>query len=77
MEVTLFCLASVWFGMACAVAVRVLRGLGAEDTRSDDEGEDGEEALEDVPEVHTTGNGGSMGGDSRLDTGVANLRKRK
>lgn len=40
--------------MACMVAVRVLRGLGAEDSRSDDEDEEGESALEDVPEVHTT-----------------------
>jgi acyl-CoA-dependent ceramide synthase len=36
------------------VAVRVLRGLGAEDSRSDDEDEDEGSPLEDVPEVHTT-----------------------
>jgi acyl-CoA-dependent ceramide synthase len=28
----------IWFGMACNVAWRVVMGLGAEDTRSDDEG---------------------------------------
>lgn len=55
MLVILLCLTTVWFYMACMVAVRVLRGLGAEDTRSDeeDEEEDGS-PLEDVPEVHTT-----------------------
>ena len=54
MLVILLCLTTVWFYMACMVAVRVLRGLGAEDSRSDDEDEEGESALEDVPEVHTT-----------------------
>lgn len=29
---------AIWFYMACKVAYRVVRGLGAEDTRSDDEG---------------------------------------
>lgn len=57
----LLCLTTVWFYMACMVAVRVLRGLGAEDSRSDDEDENGAESspLEDVPEMHTTveGNG--------------------
>jgi acyl-CoA-dependent ceramide synthase len=48
----LLCLTTVWFYMACMVAVRVLRGLGAEDSRSDEE-EDEESPLEDVPEVHT------------------------
>ncbi|WVR05031.1 hypothetical protein IAU60_002043 [Kwoniella sp. DSM 27419] len=33
----LWVLATVWFYMACMVAVRVVRGLGAEDSRSDDE----------------------------------------
>jgi acyl-CoA-dependent ceramide synthase len=60
----LLCLTTVWFYMACMVAVRVLRGLGAEDSRSDDEDEDGAESspLEDVPEVHTTveGKGSAM-----------------
>lgn len=46
MLVLLLALASVWFYMACRVAVRVLRGLGAEDSRSDDEDED---------EVHNDG----------------------
>lgn len=59
--IILLCLTTVWFYMACMVAVRVLRGLGAEDSRSDDEDEDGSETspLEDVPEMHTTfeGNG--------------------
>lgn len=56
--VILLCLTTVWFYMACMVAVRVLRGLGAEDSRSDDEDEDGDgvegSPLEDVPEIHTT-----------------------
>ncbi|KAJ9625769.1 Sphingosine N-acyltransferase lag1 [Taxawa tesnikishii (nom. ined.)] len=30
----------LWFGMICRVAYRVLSGQGADDTRSDDEGED-------------------------------------
>lgn len=50
--VVLFVLASIWFYMACSVAVRVIRGLGAEDSRSDDEGdEEGEkDVLDQVPE---------------------------
>lgn len=35
----LLLLASIWFYMACSVAIRVVRGLGAEDSRSDDEDE--------------------------------------
>jgi acyl-CoA-dependent ceramide synthase len=60
----LLCLTTVWFYMACMVAVRVLRGLGAEDSRSDDEDEadsssgGSTEALEDVPEIHTSQMGG-------------------
>lgn len=52
--------------MACMVAVRVLRGLGAEDSRSDDEDEADSSsgastsAVEDVPEVHTSQMGGGM-----------------
>lgn len=33
----LFVMSCIWFYMACNVAYRVLRGLGAEDSRSDDE----------------------------------------
>lgn len=69
----LFCLTTVWFYMACMVAVRVVRGLGAEDTRSDDEDE-ASSPLEDVPEVHT----GQMGED-KGSLGVADggLKKRR
>lgn len=48
----LLCLASVWFCMACMVAVRVVRGEGAEDSRSDDEEED--ELVVDVSEDGST-----------------------
>lgn len=34
----LLVMSCIWFYMACNVAYRVVRGLGAEDTRSDDEG---------------------------------------
>lgn len=53
MQCLLYGLATVWFYMACIVAVRVVRGLGAEDTRSDDEDE-GESPLEDVPTMEST-----------------------
>lgn len=35
--VVLLVMNCIWFGMACGVAWRVVRGLGAEDSRSDDE----------------------------------------
>jgi acyl-CoA-dependent ceramide synthase len=38
------CITLLWFFMICRVVVKVLRGEGADDTRSDDEGEDEEEA---------------------------------
>lgn len=48
----LWILATIWFYTACMVAVRVVRGLGAEDTRSDDEDEDEDtDVLADVPEM--------------------------
>lgn len=34
----LLVMSCIWFYMACNVAYRVVRGLGAEDSRSDDEG---------------------------------------
>lgn len=37
------------------VAIRVVQGLGAEDSRSDGEDEDGESPLEDVPQLHSVG----------------------
>ena len=68
----LWCMASVWFYMACRVAVRVVRGLGAEDSRSDDEEES---PLEDVPDLN-----GSAGTTEpmKVENGYANgeLRKR-
>ncbi|WWC85313.1 uncharacterized protein L201_000175 [Kwoniella dendrophila CBS 6074] len=39
----LWILATVWFYMACRVAVKVVKGEGAEDSRSDDEDEIGNE----------------------------------
>lgn len=60
----LWTLATIWFYMALMVAVRVIRGLGAEDVRSDDEdeGEDEGDELDKVPEsasvsVHKGANG--------------------
>ena len=38
--------------MACMVAIRVVRGLGAEDSRSDDEEE--RSPMEDVPDDHAS-----------------------
>lgn len=38
----------IWFGMICRVAYGVLSGKGADDSRSDDEGEDGELEADDV-----------------------------
>ena len=65
----LLVLASVWFYMACSVAIRVIRGLGAEDSRSDDEGEEDDDSLNKVPE---------MAAPSVLDKPVENgVRKRK
>lgn len=39
MEIILLGLATMWFFMACRVAIRVVRGQGAEDVRSDGEDE--------------------------------------
>ena len=54
MQCLLLSLATVWFYMACMVAVRVIRGLGAEDSRSDDEDDEEESPLEDVPTIEST-----------------------
>jgi len=71
----LLCLTTVWFYMACMVAVRVLRGLGAEDSRSDDEDEGS--PLEDVPEIHTSqmADGGGKGTKDVVSDG--GLKKRR
>jgi acyl-CoA-dependent ceramide synthase len=65
----LLCLATVWFYMACMVAVRVVRGLGAEDTRSDGGDEGTSEGLEEVADVHEDKGAGlgqsSQGGELR------------
>lgn len=45
---SLQCITILWFVMICRVIMRVLQGKGADDTRSDDEGED-EGVLEDGP----------------------------
>ncbi|OXG32937.1 acyl-CoA-dependent ceramide synthase [Cryptococcus neoformans Ze90-1] len=64
----LWILATAWFYMACNVAIRVVRGMGAEDSRSDDESE--EDALEQVPE--------SVGTSTATRSEVEeDLRKRK
>lgn len=52
MQSMLLVMCTIWFGMAVRVAVRVIRGQGAEDTRSDDEdeeedGKDGKKGSED------------------------------
>jgi len=57
--------------MACMVAVRVLRGLGAEDSRSDEEDEGS--PLEDVPEIHTS----QMGESEGKVVGDGGLKKRR
>ena len=44
----------IWFVMICRVAVKVIKGGVAEDSRSDDEGEDDEEEFE-MPEKCGTG----------------------
>ena len=62
----LWVLATIWFYTACMVAVRVVRGLGAEDTRSDGEDED-EDALADVPDSASI----------TVKDGQAGVRKRK
>jgi len=67
----LLCLTTVWFYMACMVAVRVLRGLGAEDSRSDEEDEGS--PLEDVPEIHTS----QMGESEGKVVGDGGLKKRR
>ena len=62
MQSTLLVMCTIWFTMAVRVAVRVVRGQGAEDSRSDDEdeGEDREgddrefEDEEDLPEKEIT-----------------------
>ncbi|RYG66923.1 hypothetical protein EON64_08610 [archaeon] len=69
----LLCLTTVWFYMACMVAVRVLRGLGAEDSRSDDEDE--ASPLEDVPEIHTSQMGEGEGVKEVVGNG--GLKKRR
>jgi len=61
--------------MACMVAVRVLRGLGAEDSRSDEEDEGS--PLEDVPEIHTSQMGESEGTDVKGVVGDGGLKKRR
>ncbi|KAK6902744.1 acyl-CoA-dependent ceramide synthase [Kwoniella mangroviensis CBS 10435] len=84
----LWVLASIWFYMAVKVAVKVVRGQGAEDSRSDDEDEDGPtedgdgdgEVLDDVPQsVGTTANGISNGHSHSNGNGNADgtLKKRK
>jgi acyl-CoA-dependent ceramide synthase len=71
----LLCLTTVWFYMACMVAVRVLRGLGAEDSRSDEEDEGS--PLEDVPEIHTSQMGESDGKGVKGVVGDGGLKKRR
>jgi len=46
MLLLLQCITIAWFGMICRVAYRVLSGQGADDSRSDDEGEAEEEEIE-------------------------------
>lgn len=82
----LLCLATMWFYLACMVAIRVVRGMGAEDSRSDDEDE--ESPLEDVPEVQSSAGhitksgdvtpaGASTPSENGNGTGNGDLRKRR
>lgn len=41
-----------WFVMICRVAYSVICGRGADDSRSDDEGEDEEEEIEQMEQIH-------------------------
>lgn len=52
MQVFLYVLATMWFYLACMVAVRVVQGKGAEDSRSDDEDDGIDEELEQVSSLH-------------------------
>lgn len=51
----LLVLCTIWFYMAVMVAVRVVRGEGAEDTRSDDEDCEDEISVDDDSGSHTNG----------------------
>ena len=68
-QVFLYCLASVWFYMACMVAVRVVTGQGAEDSRSD-EGfdEDSESGQSSPSNGHALKINGKM--DDRLEVEI-------
>ncbi|WWD15763.1 hypothetical protein CI109_100185 [Kwoniella shandongensis] len=84
----LYVLATMWFCMACVVAVRVVRGLGAEDIREEDvsgdedDGSEGqtqthvaEKDLEDIPQsVGTTSGANAINGNGN---GLADLKKRR
>lgn len=67
----------VWLYMIGKVAYKVVTGTGAEDTRSDDEGDDGEEAEEDELKADETvkgdmgmiANGGNEPSLKRADSG--------
>ena len=61
----LWTLATIWFYMALMVAVRVIRGLGAEDVRSDDEDEGEEDELDKVPESAAVSVNKGTNGDLR------------
>jgi acyl-CoA-dependent ceramide synthase len=73
----LLVLCTVWFYMAIMVAVRVVRGQGAEDTRSDSEDTDDDAiSLEDeddgvIPNGHTNGVNGHANGHAN-GNGVTN-----
>ncbi|WVQ78142.1 hypothetical protein IAT38_000223 [Cryptococcus sp. DSM 104549] len=68
----LWVLATVWFYLACMVAVRVVRGLGAEDSRSEEDSEVASEddLLDAVPNCVGTGT-------SAKGNGAEALRKRR
>ncbi|KAK8869962.1 hypothetical protein IAR55_000532 [Kwoniella newhampshirensis] len=82
---TLYVLASMWFCMACVVAVRVVRGLGAEDIREEDvEGDDESDAedghvamadLEGIPQSVGTTSASDVG--QTATNGEAELKKRR
>lgn len=69
----LLVLCTVWFYMAIMVAVRVVRGQGAEDTRSDSEDTDDDAiSLEDEDDVISNGANGHTNGVNGHANGHAN-----
>lgn len=70
----------IWFGMIIRVAYRVLSGKGAEDVRSDDEGEDEieeEEVEVEIPSYETHGDKAKAHPVEEVDAESLNHKRRK